>query len=408
MKTPKTLTPISTGMPSRGSLFRVKKSTNWYLKFYVDGRPVTRSTGTPDWHLAKVELAKATGQIARGEVIPTPGGVYTFDDAVKGIEADYTIKKRKTLWGVTLRINKHLRPFFGRLRQFQDITEDHIERFQMQQLEAGYSPGEINRECAILRRMFTLAWRKRRVPRRPYIAGLDESGHVRKGFFEDADYAALVRVLEPMCLRLRTRHGRLVPIGAALRPALDVAFITAWRLASEILTLEWRHIDRQRQIMTLDPARSKNGEGRVYPYGAHPDLVRVIETQWRQHEALAQQGTIVPHVFHLEGQPLYHVRPHQHDAPYLVGIGRRAFSAACTAVGLPHKMLHDFRRTAARAMSETGMGEKRAMELGGWKTRIVFDRYDVKNLRDLERAVSQLATTHTLTPLTKSARGKRR
>ena len=379
----------ATGIPSRGSLFRMRQSKNWYLKFYVNGIAVTRSTGTADEDEARGELVKALAAVD-GQLIPKPGETYTFEDAVRGIEADYTLKKRKTLWGVQLRIAKHLRPFFGSLRRFQDITEDHVERFQLQQLEAGYSAGEINRECSILRRMFTLAWRKRRVPRRPYIASLDESANVRRGFLEDADYARLVQVLDSMCLPMGHRHTP-VPIGRALRPALDVAIVTAWRLASEILTLQWRNIDRQRRIITIDT--SKNGEGRVYPYGPHPELVRIIEAQWRLHEQLAQQGTIVPFVFHLEGQPLYGVSATQNNAVHLLPVARRAFYAACTAIGLPKKLPHDFRRTAARAMSDAGVGDKLAMELGGWKTRIVFDRYDIKNLRDLERGVSRVAAT---------------
>jgi len=52
---------------------------------------------------------------------------------------------------------------------------------------------------------------------------------------------------------------------------------------------------------------------------------------------------------------------------------------------------HDLRRSAARNAVRSGVPEQVAMELGGWRTRSVFSRYNVTSERDLADAVERIS-----------------
>ena len=98
----------------------------------------------------------------------------------------------------------------------------------------------MNRELAIIKRAFRLAVESDRyLGRVPKIPMLQER-NVRQGFFDDAMVEAVL--------------GHLPP---ALQPIVRFAYITGWRVQSEVLPLEWRQVDRQVGEVRLDPARRR-------------------------------------------------------------------------------------------------------------------------------------------------------
>jgi integrase len=54
--------------------------------------------------------------------------------------------------------------------------------------------------------------------------------------------------------------------------------------------------------------------------------------------------------------------------------------------GVPAFLIHDLRRTAARNMLRSGVGEKMVMSIVGWKTRAMLDRYNILDERDVVEA----------------------
>ena len=58
--------------------------------------------------------------------------------------------------------------------------------------------------------------------------------------------------------------------------------------------------------------------------------------------------------------------------------------------GVPDLLFHDLRRTAARNLRRIGIGENVIMRIGGWKTRSVFQRYDIVDNRDIADAMKKL------------------
>ena len=228
----------------------------------------------------------------------------------------------------------------------------------------GVSNAEINRELTALKRMFNLAIQAGKLIQKPHIPLLKEH-NVRVGFFErDQFLAMLAHLPEPV------------------RPAATFAYLTGWRIDSEVLPLEWRQVDFGAGEVRLDPGKTKNGEGRTFPMTR--ELREVLEQQRAITENHQRQFKVVcPRVFHRSGRPIKSFRV--------------AFRSACVEAGCPGRVLHDFRRTAVRNLVRAGIPERVAMQMTGHKTRSVFERYNIVSAGDLREAARRLdAVTGTI------------
>src|SRR5438067_2811223 len=60
--------------------------------------------------------------------------------------------------------------------------------------------------------------------------------------------------------------------------------------------------------------------------------------------------------------------------------------------GFQGRLVHDLRRTAARDFRRAGLSEGEIMKLCEWKTRSMFDRYNIIDEADLAAAVAKRFT----------------
>ncbi len=197
------------------------------------------------------------------------------------------------------------------------ITTADVRAFTRKRLEAGAAPGEINRELAVLKRMFTLCIKANKLMVRPYIPMLAEN-NVRAGFFERDAFEAM-------------RAG----LPAALRPVVTFAYLTGWRMQSEILTLEWRQVDLEAGTVRLNTGTTNRN-----------------------------------------GRPIRSLR--------------KAWQIACEAAGMPNMIPHDLRRTAVRNLERAGVSRSVAMQLTGHKTESVYRRYAIVSEGDLGEGIEKL------------------
>jgi integrase len=175
-----------------------------------------------------------------------------------------------------------------------------------------------------------------------------------------------------------------------VRPVIEFAAITGWRIDSEVLPLEWRQVDFAANEVRLEPGTTKNREGRTFPL---TDALRAVLTRQRTlHEQFKAARQLVPYVF----VRLVAERRGGPKGPRPILSFTKAWRVACRAAGCPGRIPHDLRRTAVRNLVRAGIPERVAMQLTGHKTRSVFERYNIvsdTDLRDAARRPDRVAGT---------------
>ena len=184
----------------------------------------------------------------------------------------------------------------------------------------------------------------------------------RSGFFEHSDFVALRSELP--------EH---------LRPVITFAYNTGCR-KREILDLLWGQVDRLNRIVRLNPGETKNDEGGVIPLIG--ELYQVLAFQKQVRNELWPQCRLV---FHRYGKLIKDFRGAWEEASKRAGLWN-------DETDKPKHIFHDLRRTGARNMVRAGVPERVVMLIGGWKTRSVFERYNVVTERDLHDAAAKLET----------------
>jgi integrase len=215
-------------------------------------------------------------------------------------------------------------------------------------------------ELAALKRGFSLAVRAGRLVHRPAFPTI-QLDNARTGFFEELEFRSLLAKLPDY-----------------LRPPVTFAYLSGWRIRSEILSLRWPQVDLAVGVVRLEPGTTKNREGREFPVSALPELAALLARQRELTTATEREvGAVIPYVFHRYGKPIRDFR--------------EAWRNACRQAGLVGMIPHDFRRTAVRNLERAGVPRSVAMKLVGHKTESIYRRYAIVSQRDLAEGVAKLA-----------------
>jgi integrase len=266
----------------------------------------------------------------------------------EGLVTDYKLNGRRSLKTAALNNVKHLRAFFGFDRAI-DILPDRLKSYQLRRREQGASVATINRECATLRRMFSIAVETGKLSRRPKFNMLDGE-KVRQGFVEHGDFCRL-----------------LAELPEYLQQPVEFLYYGGWR-KSPVRNLEWKEIDIHGRAARLKAEDSKNGEPWVLPLSGR--LWEII-----QQRAKARRLDC-PYVFHQAGKK--------------IGDFRKAWGTACKKAGLEGLLIHDLRRCAARNLSRAGVSEQVAMKIMGHKTPSMYRRYRIIDEAELREAQDKM------------------
>lgn len=331
-------------LPKNG---RGEHQQTWWYKFGHRGRVYSGSTATTVKAVALDVLAKKLREVKLGIVICNPTKV-TLQQLkelhLKQYELDGLRSKDRIeqYWA-------HLEKFFGLETKAVDITAIHLDDYAVKRLAEGAAPQTKNNELSALRRGFTLAVEKGLLATMPTF-NLVKVQNTSQELFTEGEVGALLLELPP-----------------EVRDLVEGLAAMGWR-RDELRLLQWRMVDLAEGVVRLEEARSKSGQPRIFPFSMAPELKTLFEKRWAKKDGL--------YVFQSEGKPLG------------IGLIRTAWRQAKKRAGLTGK-LKDLRRFAAVNFRRAGVPESVIMKLCGWKTRSVFDRYNIINEADLANAVSK-------------------
>jgi integrase len=346
----------------------LKKVATWWIVYSVNGRRIAEkaldAAGRASTNRADAVrlLKEKLGDAAAGKPVGPQLDRTTVGELLAMVEADYKANSRSSLDRVE-DAGIHLKAFFGAGEgKARDVTSDRVTAFAAHRLDEGAKAATVNYEMAILRRGFRLGARAGKVGMRPEIAMLHVD-NARQGFFEPEQYRSVVNHLADY-----------------LKPVATVGYITGWRVRSELLTRQWRHVDFANGWIRLEPGESKNREGRAFPFT--PGLKAALEAERERVRAIERRrGCVIPWVFcHADGSRIMDFRG--------------AWANACVAAGVPGRLVHDFRRTAVRNLERAGVSRSAAMKMTGHKTDAVYQRYAITDSAMLQEAAVKLAALH--------------
>jgi integrase len=352
-------------MRGQGRIFQ--RGGVWWIAYFHRQEEIRESVvkaGRDNTKTAARELLKERQKTTNTPAFVGPAAErITVDELAELVLTDYRLNGKRSVGDVARHV-AHLKATFGGGRAVA-LTSDRIATYAETRLADGYARASVNRELAVIRRMFALAIQAGKLTpaHRPYIAMLAED-NAREGFLEPATFATLRAALP-----------------AWLADAAAFAYLTGWR-KNEIATLTWADVTLTPTggQIRLRAAHSKNKKSRIVP------LTGELRALLERRKTLRRLDC--PFVFHRgAGEPL--------------GDFRKVWATACRTAKLGTLLFHDLRRSAVRNMVRAGVPERVAMALSGHRTRAVFDRYNIVSEDDLRAATARTGdyvATHEAAP----------
>lgn len=169
-----------------GGLYTRRGSDFFYSKILVDGRPVTRSTGSTSQEEAEGIHLLWLADAKRGMLVPGSQKLTVEQVVMEKLTADKN-KGSRSYATTEGRWNLHLKPYLGSLKAV-NVTEPVMDNYVNHRLGEGAARATINRELALLKTSFKRA--RKRIGILPDFPMLKEE-NIRQGFLRDEQYTAL-------------------------------------------------------------------------------------------------------------------------------------------------------------------------------------------------------------------------
>jgi integrase len=334
-----------------------QRNGKWYSDLFYEGKRYTKSWGAIAKSVAREREWKWKNQIASGEYESRKANIM-FEKLVGQYLEYYKINRRARSYERAITsTNALLSVFKG--KSLNEIHPFLIERYKKERLEK-VKPATVNRELACLKNMFKKA---------------REWGHAKENPVKDVkllkeekkDVTTLSLEKEVELLNeLRTEHARAI---------VTTALNTGMRL-KEILDLTKDNVDFRKGIIHV--THTKNWEIRDIPMNEKLTKVlkEVIDRDPKSSYVFTSPKT---------GKPYTSIKT--------------TFEKAVKRIGLPGFRFHDLRHTWCSRMCELGVDEATIMEIGGWKTRSMINRYAHPSMEHKREVLERLNKVPLKVPL---------
>jgi integrase len=136
-----------------------RRGVTWWINYTVNGDQWCESTGTTNKRLAQKILDSKKADIVEGRFRILPSRAPNFDSFSNEFLDSIRHPNTKKRYATSV---KHLAEYFGKDR-LSAFTPDQVEKFKVARLKNGVRAATVNRDLAVLRRMFKIASRRRLV-----------------------------------------------------------------------------------------------------------------------------------------------------------------------------------------------------------------------------------------------------
>ena len=318
----------------------------WWISYYDQNRRrVQESSHSSRRRDAEKLHAFRTSEVLRG-VYKHPVRI-TLDEFGKRYMEHAKANKRS--WLRDEQMLKHLGEFFGTERQLADITAADIEGYKLRR-KAKVSGSTVNRELALLKRMFNLAI--------SWDLYLDLNPFRKVKFFREVNLG--LRVVSP-----EEEEKLLRNASPYIQDIIRFGLNTGLRIG-EIFSLQWANVDLEKEILNVFAPKTQ--KSRTVPINSE---ARKVLEYW----ALGKRNEFV--FYNPEtGTPFVDLKG--------------GFGLACRKSGIEGVTWHTLRHTFATRLVDRGADIVTVQQLLGHSTITVTMRYTHTNLDSKRAAVAKL------------------
>ena len=229
-----------------------------------------------------------------------------------------------------------------------EIDSDKIRKYTEWRSREGQADPTIRRQLVPLRAMLRLAAREKKIFSVPYFS-MPEDSDAAGQYIEPSQFSAL-----------------LTHLPDKLHPFFKFLYHTGCRIGAA-KEISWPMVSLDASVIKIPAALMKARKPLtvVLAKGLKPvakELKKMFRAEWR---------------------------------PYVIANYRAEWQKACQEAGLGVRdknrrfkgvRIHDLRCSAAVNLIDAGVSEDLVMKIGGWKTKVMFSRYNIANKDRLREA----------------------